>query len=342
MQRVGPPPGAPPGPPPLPPGPLPPDVSRGPAINIVGWVGASICTVFVLLRLYSRHFITRTLGWSDAIIVFAQVLNIIATALATVSVHYGTGRHAVHIPLENIEPALFYGAIVRPFSITSYILPKLSVALLIISLMGTQKTGVWFLWSVIVVLFITSILSFIMLFAQCNPPDHIWKPMEPAMCYPTIVLDSITYVAGSWSAFTDLILAVYPVWILRNLQVKKSKKISIMIIMGLGFFAMIAAIAKTTQLSANNSPDAPYELFWLFITTYVETDLVIIAACAPTLPKLFMRLMGKDTELPTGQSGYGSKKVGQGYKEFDSENSHSVPLDTIKKKVVISQNSQMV
>lgn len=196
MERVGPPPGAPPGPPPLPPGPLPPDVSRGHIINIVGWTGTAICTIFVLLRVYSRHYITRSLGWSDVIIVFAQILNIIATALASVSIYYGTGRHAVHIPPENVVPALFYGAIVRPFSITSYCLPKLSVALLIISLMGTKKDGLWFLWSVIVILFVTSTLSWIMLFAQCNPVDHLWHPMEPAMCYPARVLDGITYMAG--------------------------------------------------------------------------------------------------------------------------------------------------
>lgn len=48
---------------------------------------------------------------------------------------------------------------------------------------------------------------------------------------------------------------------------KRSRKISIMIVMGLGAFAMIAAIVKTTQLSANHSKDPTWDLFSLFITT---------------------------------------------------------------------------
>jgi hypothetical protein len=71
----------------------------------------------------------------------------------------------------------------------------------------------------------------------------------------------------AWSAFTDLILATYPTVLLWNLQMKPSKKISVMAIMGLGFFAMIAAIIKTTQLPANHSKDASWDLFGLFITT---------------------------------------------------------------------------
>lgn len=201
LNMSGAPPGAPPGGPPgappgAPLGPLPPNESRGHIINIVGWVGAAICTIFVLLRLYSRHYITRTLGWSDAIIVVAAILNIIATALASVAISYGIGKHVMYIPLENVTPTLFWGAVVRPISITSYCLPKLSVVILIISLMGTRKRGVWFLWTVIVILFITSALSFIMLFAQCNPPDHLWHPFEEADCYPDAVLDGITYLAG--------------------------------------------------------------------------------------------------------------------------------------------------
>lgn len=255
MQRVGPLPGAPSETPSLPQGPMPPDVSRGGILNIVGWTGTGLCTIFVVLRIYSRRFITRTLDWSDAIIVFAQVLNIVATALSSVSIYYGIGRHGVYIPQQNIEPALFYGVIIRPLGVFAYCFPKLSVALLIISLMGSIKVGVRFLWFVIVLSFISSGMACIMLFAQCNPPDHLWHLQKPAMCYPDKVLNSITMAAGgkyfwmavtkrpgkltdifaAWSAFTDLVLALYPVYILRNLQVKRSRKYSIMLIMGLGF-----------------------------------------------------------------------------------------------------------
>lgn len=94
------------------------------------------------------------------------------------------------------QPTLYYSAILRPIGITAYCLPKLSVVILLIGLMGPVRRGVWFLWLVIAILFITSALSFILLFAQCNPPDHLWHPFDEAECFPDYILDAVTYVAG--------------------------------------------------------------------------------------------------------------------------------------------------
>ncbi|KAF2676553.1 hypothetical protein K458DRAFT_379793 [Lentithecium fluviatile CBS 122367] len=327
-------------PPPLPQ--LPPNENRGPTINIVTWICTSISTIFILLRLYSRYFITRTLGWSDAIILVAGILNVIFNAMTTVAISYGMGRHSAHIPLQNVTPALYYSTVVQPIGITAFCLPKMSVVILLISLMGTRKQGVWFLWSIIVILFITNAVASIVLFAQCDPPDHLWHPFEPADCLPPQVLDGVATLAGAWSAFTDLVLAVFPIILLRNIQVPMSKKIKIMMIMGLGFFAMIAAIIKSTQLRKNHSQDAAWDLFWLFITTAIETNIVIIAACAPTLPKLVLRLLGKDTEVPTPNvPSYSSKKLAsRGYHPFDSE-SQPIRMYDMHVKLPTVQNERM-
>jgi hypothetical protein len=43
----------------LPSGPLPPDEYRGISLNAISWFGAAITTIFALLRLYSRRFLTH-------------------------------------------------------------------------------------------------------------------------------------------------------------------------------------------------------------------------------------------------------------------------------------------
>ncbi|PVH93146.1 hypothetical protein DM02DRAFT_542184 [Periconia macrospinosa] len=313
-------------------GDLPPDESRGPTLNIVCWLGAGISTTTVLLRLYSRRYLTRNLDWSDALIVIAAILHIASTALSSVAISYGAGRHLIYIPPENITPVLYYSTILQPVGIPAFCIPKLSVVLFIVKLMGVEQKGAWLLWGSIGILFACHILSPVMLFAQCNPPDHLWHTMEPAKCLPSEVLHTITYVGGAWSAFTDLLLAVYPAVILRKVRVKRSKKIGIILIMGLGFFAMIAAIIKTTQLSNNNSPDASYDLFGLILTTYIETDIVIMAACAPTLPKLFKKLFRKDEDSKYNPT-YNSRSNPRGYQAFDSENNRIVALEALPIKV---------
>jgi len=68
---------------------------------------------------------------------------------------------------------------------------------------------------------------------QCWMGLRIWRAVSILLSFHVkcrLIRDRI-----AWSAFTDLVLAVFPAILLRNLQIKTSKKISIMVIMGLGF-----------------------------------------------------------------------------------------------------------
>jgi len=175
---------------------LPPDESRGSIINIVSWTGASLCTIFVALRIYTRIRITQSAGWDDILIVVGAILNILTVALTSVAIHYGLGRHIYFLTPDEITNSLKFSAIIQPLGVSSYCIPKFAVAVLIIRLLGLEKRGAYFLYSVIVILFITSGLPVIYLFAQCDPPDHFWHPMLPANCSPPYVLLRMTYVAG--------------------------------------------------------------------------------------------------------------------------------------------------
>lgn len=49
----------------------------GPVVTAVDIVVFSLSTLFVLLRLGTRFFITRNPGWDDATIVLAQVSGVV-------------------------------------------------------------------------------------------------------------------------------------------------------------------------------------------------------------------------------------------------------------------------
>lgn len=75
-------------------------------------VGISIAApcfafVFVLLRLYSRYFVTKTFGWDDALIILPMVLSI-AQAYTTVMGIYVNhlGYHLKDIPLDELNLVL--------------------------------------------------------------------------------------------------------------------------------------------------------------------------------------------------------------------------------------------
>ncbi|KAK7942993.1 uncharacterized protein PG986_012106 [Apiospora aurea] len=239
----------------------PSDNNRGPAINAIAWVGTIISTVFVALRLYSRIFVTRSFGWDDTVIVVAVILNLITNVFVSVAVASGLGRHIQYLTDEQVVRVLYYSSIQRPPGILAYCLPKLSIAILLCTLMGSTKRRVWhwLLYSIIVVLFVTSILTIVLFFNQCRPVSALWVPSATATadCFDPFILDVVSFVAGY-----------------AKRMMKRQDKVTAMILMAFGFLASAAAIVKTTTVQLNHPEDPTWESFTLFITTYIETNLV--------------------------------------------------------------------
>ncbi|KAI0198344.1 hypothetical protein F4808DRAFT_472820 [Astrocystis sublimbata] len=274
---------------------LPPDVNKGYIVNIIAWAGAIISTTCVIMRIYSRTFIIQRVGWDDAIVVFAALLTITARALVSVIIAHGVGRHIQYVSSEDTFIIAYYTPILCALGLPAYCLPKLAIVIFISKLLGAAVgRGIWFLYGIIAVLFVTTALSIVILFIECNPPHAILRPFAPARCIPIRVYDIVSMLTCAWSAFADLVLAVYPATLLWRLQMKLSRKVPLMLIMSLGIFAMIAAVTKLSKLHELNSPDMTYDVVWLYILFTVETDLVIIASCAPAFPKLWSRAFGND------------------------------------------------
>ncbi|KAI1089156.1 hypothetical protein F5B19DRAFT_387811 [Rostrohypoxylon terebratum] len=306
---------------------IPPDEDLGPALNTIAWTGTIVSTIFVGLRLYSRGFLTRSISWDDGVVVLAALLNIITSAFLSVAIASGFGRHIIYLTDDEITRALYYSVIQRPPGILAYCFPKLSLVTLLCTIMGNAKSRAWFwfLHSMNVVLFVTAIAAFTLFLSRCGSVTALWHPSSPAHCSDPSTLITVSYVHGSWSAFVDGVLASFPIYLLWNLQIKRRQKFIVIAVMGASLLASAAAIVKTTQLPLNDPKDATWDPFHLFISTYIETDLVIIAACTPALPKILETVCYKRPRKIVPQyepeSGNSFSHRLQGYRKFDIEDS---------------------
>ncbi|QSZ36205.1 hypothetical protein DSL72_007331 [Monilinia vaccinii-corymbosi] len=69
-----------------------------------------------------------------------------------------------------------------------------------------------------------------------------------------------------YCSFIDLTLALFPISIFWNLQIKLSLKIYLCIIMGLGVIAMAASIVKTVELGSHtHTTDSTYDNSYILI-----------------------------------------------------------------------------
>jgi hypothetical protein len=99
-------------------------------------------------------------------------------------VHYGVGQHAAYIDPPNLINAVQWIWLSTPFSTMSACFGKVSIALLLMRILGTRNKGYTiFLWVLIVLLVLVNIFLSVVTFAQCAPVTWLWDQLNPAATY---------------------------------------------------------------------------------------------------------------------------------------------------------------
>lgn len=165
---------------------------------------------------------------------------------------------------------------------------------------------------------------------------RLWNPaLVPAgkaVCWPSYRQTDLNLFTGStfgtdlplrfvqmliavigWLAFIDLSLALLPISIIWNLQLNWHKKLGLSVLMGLGVFACICAAIKTSKLTELNArADITFITVDLWIWNVNEINVVIFAACMPTLRPLFLVLFRRPgSERYRVKSYGGSSRAGK-------------------------------
>ncbi|KAK3314345.1 integral membrane protein [Apodospora peruviana] len=301
--------------------PLPPYVDHGAGLVAVAWVEASLGLLVLGARLYTRTRIVRKVGWDDWTMIFATILAIVVSAVVTMEVRYGVGKHAAHIPPPDLIKAVEWIWISAPFSTMSACFGKISIALLILRMINRNKTYTIFLWTLIVLLFIINLLLTIITFAQCTPVTWLWDQLNPAAgyvgsCWDPNIQKNYGYFQGAFSAVSDLVLALFPILIIKDLKIEARLKLALCVVMGLGIIATVAAAVKTVQLKNLSTPDFTYNAIDLVYWYMTENWIIVIAACIPTLGPLYFILTGQRTAESFAASPSGRRSGGSSAKRL--------------------------
>lgn len=94
-----------------------------------------------------------------------------------------------------------------------------------------------------------------------------------------------------WFAFVDFFLAAFPITIIRKLQLSLHKKIQLSLLLGLGVFAGICAVIKTTFLpTLTSAADFTWITCSLLEWNVNEVNVIIICASIPVIRPLFIKV----------------------------------------------------
>lgn len=74
---------------------------------------------------------------------------------------------------------------------------KFSIAILLLRVFGTKRFVRWIIYSIMAFVFVTTVISFSMVLAQCRPLDKLWNKKAPGTCWsPQTVIDIGYYNGG--------------------------------------------------------------------------------------------------------------------------------------------------
>jgi hypothetical protein len=162
-----------------------------------------------------------------------QACLIASITLECLATRYGLGQHIFEVDFTTLPSANkhlfigeFFGIIGIAFAKTSFCLTLLRLAvkrwhkIIIWTCIGTINGFMW--------------PCGITFFVGCSPLEKKWDDSIPGHCIDAMPVVYFAVFAGIWSAMTDFVLAVFPWFLVWNLQMRRIEKIGVCICMSMG------------------------------------------------------------------------------------------------------------
>ncbi|PIA99847.1 hypothetical protein CB0940_02398 [Cercospora beticola] len=260
---------------------------------VLAILGMVVSTAFLSLRIYTRAFASRRWGIDDAAIVVAWMLSISLQAIliylwATelISVHLwdlSLSQAKESLPLTTISAGALY--------IFTMAIAKLSLLVYYHKLSPSR----WFRYLIyaigtLIIVYSTA-LFFAVIFA-CKPVDMSWDlTIRVGKCLDK---DAIYLGHAGLNTGTTLLLFGIPVPMILKLEIPRMQKIGLASMLFVGVLTLIASIVRLALLpAAIHSADATWSISKPAIWLCIETNLVIICGCLPSMRSFFRHVAPK-------------------------------------------------
>ncbi|KAG6356405.1 hypothetical protein INS49_015793 [Diaporthe citri] len=161
---------------------------------------------------------------------------------------------------------------------------------------GHRKTT-WALWLIMIVVAASSTASFLYYVVRCDPFSGCRDSAY------TILVIYFLWVAVY--ILVDIALAAVPLFMIRGLNMQKSLKLSLGVILAMGGIACLASIIRIpSRLENTGGSDEGYRFGSVILWSVVETGLSIIACCLPMMRKLLRSFDTDGASVAQGRPAY--------------------------------------
>ncbi|RYP18747.1 hypothetical protein DL765_003769 [Monosporascus sp. GIB2] len=240
------------------------------ALSVLSIIFLVLATIVITLRIWVRAWMLKdNKGWGldDTLAVMGFIPFAVFCVYAIFGAYYGLGtldRDLNRFLIMRGTEYMFYCQLTIAISVP---FTKASIAVTVMP--GSCISGV------------------IGLLITCKPLAAKWNPGLGTCSGNDIIL--MGSYAFSWIAIaSDLACAVIPYLIVRNLEMPRRSKHSIIVILGIGVLASVACVVRIPYFSYyTKTENVLYGVGYVILWSAVESAVGIIAGSLPSLRKLF-------------------------------------------------------
>ncbi|CAI7588980.1 unnamed protein product [Penicillium bialowiezense] len=251
---------------------------RGRQALAVSIVFTTLATFITVARIYTRAFLVKQMGADDYVILVSLAFSWIFFGLLVGEVYHGMGEHYALIPaaIYKAQMLCFWASV--PIYQTSLISTKMSILLQYKRVFSTPRMRLA-CWLLIGFLGLYGTWTIVSAWANCVPLAKFWDPTVPGFCLDK---KALWFSNSGIHILTDVIILIYPMPVLKSLQLPKKQKIALMAVFALGGIVLITTILRLQSLLViSNSSDPTYDNVGAAAWSAVECNVAIICACLP-------------------------------------------------------------
>ncbi|KAL4990800.1 hypothetical protein BDW68DRAFT_21842 [Aspergillus falconensis] len=260
---------------------------------IATWVEFVIAIFLLAARCYTALRIVKYVARDLPLAILTFTFGAASMVMLTVAAQAGLGVREPILNMTEGHYALLFGWLNQFLALIAIGLGKLTIVAFLQQIQGYHTLfRTVLLWTLAGSNFVVNCIAAVLLIVQCDPVQKLWAGSLPGECPGRKRIQIFGYVQGTWSAFCDFALALFPVLLFARIRaISIPTRIGLSLLMGSGVVAGACTIVKTIRLSRLTTfTDATHQLGHVIVWNQSEMWVVFIVSCLPPTKVFFASL----------------------------------------------------
>ncbi|KAH7394773.1 hypothetical protein BKA66DRAFT_409999 [Pyrenochaeta sp. MPI-SDFR-AT-0127] len=246
----------------------------------------SMAFLFVILRIAGK-LVSKRLALDDWIVIAALLLAAVPLGCVLTMTKMGFGNHLWTLEDNTLLPILRFFFISWSTYVIVLGMIKVSLILFYLEIFKTRRFEIS-AYIILAYIIVNSLVIFFLTTFACTPVQSFWNQNIKGKCMD---IQGLAYATSASAIVQDIMLLILPLVFIRNLQMKRYRKIAVGLMFTIGTFGCIATIIRLqTLLPFKISIDPTWD--YVPLTVWTELELAAGFACV-SLPsiRILIRLL---------------------------------------------------